>query len=104
MGGVRDRATALRRESGGSVLIETSLALLVAMPLFFAVFELCMFTYTQSVLSDAAREGSVQKNRPQKVTVKMIFPLVLFVFPCMFIVLLGPAIIAIMHGMEALKK
>jgi Flp pilus assembly protein TadG len=45
------------RDTGGSVLIETALALLVAFPLLFAVFEICMFTYTQSVLGDAAREG-----------------------------------------------
>jgi Flp pilus assembly protein TadG len=57
MRALRGRAGALGRETGGSVLIETSLALLVAFPLLFAVFELCMFTYTQSVLGDAAREG-----------------------------------------------
>jgi tight adherence protein C len=34
----------------------------------------------------------------------MIFPLVLFIFPCMFIVLLGPAILSIMRGMSALLK
>jgi tight adherence protein C len=39
-----------------------------------------------------------------KTTVKMIFPLVLFVFPCLFIVLLGPAVISIMHGMSGMAK
>jgi Flp pilus assembly protein TadG len=47
----------LGRDISGSVLIETSMALLVAIPLLFAVFELCMFTYTLSVLGDAARIG-----------------------------------------------
>ena len=28
-----------------------------------------------------------------KTTVKLIFPLVLFIFPCLFLVTLGPAII-----------
>jgi len=34
-----------------------------------------------------------------KTTVKIIFPLVLFIFPCMFIVILAPAILSIMRGM-----
>ena len=33
-----------------------------------------------------------------KTTVKIIFPLVLFIFPSMFIVLLGPAVLNIMRG------
>lgn len=37
-----------------------------------------------------------------KTTVKMIFPLVLFVFPSMFIVLLAPAILSIAHGLAGL--
>jgi tight adherence protein C len=35
-----------------------------------------------------------------KTTVKIIFPLVFFIFPCMFIVLLGPAGISIMRGLS----
>jgi tight adherence protein C len=39
-----------------------------------------------------------------KTTIKMIFPLVLFIFPSMFIVLLAPAIISIRHVLgEAFK-
>jgi tight adherence protein C len=59
-----------------------------------------------SVFADGLRlkRRQLAEEQAAKVTVKMIFPLVLFVFPCMFIVLLGPAIIAIMHGMAALKK
>lgn len=41
----------------GSLMVETSVALLVAVPLVFWMFELCMLTYTYSVLGDAARQG-----------------------------------------------
>ncbi len=41
----------------GSLLIEMAVALLVAIPLVFWMFELCMLTYTYSVLGDAARQG-----------------------------------------------
>jgi tight adherence protein C len=36
-----------------------------------------------------------------KTTVKIIFPLVFFIFPCMFIVLLGPAGISIARGLSS---
>ncbi|MGI4831650.1 MAG: type II secretion system F family protein [Janthinobacterium lividum] len=36
-----------------------------------------------------------------KTTIKIIFPLVLFIFPCIFIVLLGPAAISIFRSMAA---
>lgn len=50
-------ALRLRRDTHGSAMIETSLALLLAFPMLFFAFELCMFTYTQAVLGDAARVG-----------------------------------------------
>jgi tight adherence protein C len=50
------------------------------------------------------KRRQLAEEKAAKTTVKMIFPLVLFIFPCMFIVLLGPAIISIMHGMSALLK
>jgi tight adherence protein C len=39
------------------------------------------------------------EQKAAKTTVKIIFPLVLFIFPSMFIVLLGPAVIGIMRGL-----
>jgi tight adherence protein C len=39
-----------------------------------------------------------------KTTVKIIFPLVLFIFPSMFIVLLGPAALSIIRGMSAMGQ
>lgn len=41
----------------GSLLIETAISLLVVFPMVFWMFELCMLTYTYSVLGDAARQG-----------------------------------------------
>ena len=55
-------------------------------------------------------DGVRQKRRQQaeelaaKTTVKLIFPLVLFIFPSIFIVLLGPAVILISRNMQGLFK
>jgi tight adherence protein C len=55
-------------------------------------------------------DGVRQKRRQQaeemaaKTTVKLIFPLVLFIFPSIFIVLLGPAIILISKSLEGIFK
>ena len=38
------------------------------------------------------------EEQAAKTTIKIIFPLVLFIFPSLFIVLLGPAAISILHG------
>lgn len=50
----------LRRLCGsesGSLVIETALSLLLVIPIVFWLFEMCMLTYTYSVLGDAARQG-----------------------------------------------
>ncbi len=53
-------------------------------------------------------DGIRQKRRLRaeemaaKTTVKMIFPLVLFIFPSMFIVLLAPAVLSIARGLTGL--
>ena len=39
-----------------------------------------------------------------KTTIKIIFPLVFFIFPSIFIVLLGPAALTIIRGMPALSR
>jgi tight adherence protein C len=59
-----------------------------------------------SAFADGLRlkRRQLAEERAAKTTVKIIFPLVIFIFPCMFIVLLGPAIINIVHGMATLAK
>ena len=54
--------------------------------------------------SDSLRLQRRQKAEElaAKTTIKMVFPLVLFIFPSMFIVLLAPAIISIKHNMGTL--
>ena len=39
-----------------------------------------------------------------KTTVKIIFPLVFCIFPCIFIVLLAPAVLNIIHGLTAVTQ
>ena len=38
------------------------------------------------------------EERAAKTTIKIIFPLAIFIFPCLFIVLLGPAAITMLHN------
>jgi Flp pilus assembly protein TadG len=45
------------RSEKGSLVVETALSLLVVIPMVFWLFEMCMLTYTYSVLGDAARLG-----------------------------------------------
>ena len=39
-----------------------------------------------------------------KTKIKIIFPLVLCIFPCLFIVLLAPAVLNIMSGLQGMNK
>jgi tight adherence protein C len=57
-----------------------------------------------STFADSLREKRRQRAEEQaaKTTVKMIFPLVLFIFPSMFIVLLAPAILDIARSLSGL--
>jgi Flp pilus assembly protein TadG len=45
------------RSEEGSLVVETALSLLIVIPMVFWMFEMCMLTYTYSVLGDAARQG-----------------------------------------------
>ena len=45
------------------------------------------------------RRRQLAEQMAAKTTVKIIFPLVLFIFPSMFIVVLAPALLSIMRGM-----
>lgn len=58
-----------------------------------------------STFSDGLRMKRRQRAEEMaaKTTVKMLFPLVLFIFPSMFIVLLGPAVISISRGLAAMR-
>jgi tight adherence protein C len=66
-------------------------------------------TPISKALSEFA-DGVRQKRRQRaeemaaKTTVKMIFPLVLTIFPSIFIVLVGPAVITILHGLSTMGK
>jgi tight adherence protein C len=55
-----------------------------------------------SIFADTIRQKRRQaaEQMAAKTTVKIIFPLVLFIFPSMFIVLLGPAALSIIRSMN----
>jgi tight adherence protein C len=59
-----------------------------------------------SVFADTMRVKRRQRAEQMaaKTTVKIIFPLVIFIFPSMFIVLLAPAALNIMQGMSVLAQ
>jgi tight adherence protein C len=57
-----------------------------------------------TTFSDAMRTKRRQEAEEMaaKTTVKLVFPLVMFIFPSMFIVLLGPAFITIANSMKSM--
>jgi tight adherence protein C len=57
---------------------------------------------TLRVYSDTLRTQRRQRAEEQaaKTTVKLVFPLVLFIFPSLFVVALGPAMITMFEGFE----
>jgi tight adherence protein C len=59
-----------------------------------------------SVFADTIRvkRRQLAEQMAAKTTVKIIFPLVFFIFPSIFIVLLGPAALSIMRGMTNLGQ
>lgn len=54
---------------------------------------------TQSAAMRANRRSKIEE-KAQKVQVKMLFPMVGFIFPVLLIVLLGPAIVSILHSLK----
>ena len=59
-----------------------------------------------SEFADGVRQKRRQKAEEMaaKTTVKMIFPLVLSIFPSIFIVLVGPAALTLIRGLSTLGK
>jgi tight adherence protein C len=59
-----------------------------------------------SVFADTIRvkRRQLAEQLAAKTTVKIIFPLVFFIFPSIFIVLLGPAVLSIMRGMTIIGQ
>ncbi len=59
-----------------------------------------------SVFADTIRlkRRQLAEQMAAKTTVKIIFPLVLFIFPSLFIVLLAPAVLSIMRGLSVVGR
>jgi tight adherence protein C len=61
---------------------------------------------TMRVQADTLRLQRVQQIEEQaaKTSVKMVFPLVFFIFPALFLVVLGPAILVMMDSFASITS
>jgi tight adherence protein C len=88
------RAEALRHMAHRTGVEDVSslVATLVQSERFGTSVSQALRTYADAMRSE---RSSRAEESAEKLAVKLLFPMVLFIFPCMFIVILGPAIIKI---------